>query len=96
MLDEAHYERAVNTAASIAWHFFQENTELRFAAPELSPESDVYAFLEYLALAQPTTSDAFLGSLAVGRQYNVIITACPRGQVPMRLWQSSWVVFAQD
>jgi len=96
VLDEAHYERAVNTAASIAWHFFQENTELRFAAPELSPESDVYAFLEYLALAQPTTSDAFLGSLAVGRQYNVIITACPRGQVPMRLWQSSWVVFAQD
>ncbi len=96
VLDEAHYERAINTTASIAWHFFQENTELRFAAPELLPGADVYAFLEYLALAGPRTSDAFLASLPVGRQYNVIITACPRGQVPMRLWQSSWVVFAQD
>ena len=96
VLDEAHYERAINTTASIAWHFFQENTELRFAAPGLLPESDVYAFLEYLALAEPRTSDAFLAGLGVGRQYNVIITACPRGQVPMRLWQSSWVVFVQD
>jgi hypothetical protein len=83
-------------AASIAWHFFQENTELRFAAPDLLPEADVYAFLEYLALAGPRASDAFLARLALDRQYNVIITACPRGQVPMRLWQSSWVMFAQD
>jgi uncharacterized protein (DUF58 family) len=96
VLDEEHYERAVNTAASMAWHFFQENTELRFAAPELLPGADVYAFLEYLALAAPRASDAFLACQPVGRQYNVIITACPRGQVPMRLWQSSWVVFAQD
>jgi uncharacterized protein (DUF58 family) len=96
VLDEAHYERAIDMAASIAWHFFQENTELRFAAPELNPEADVYAFLEYLALAEPRTSDAFLATLAIGRQYNVIVTACPRGQVPMRLWQSSWVMFAQD
>jgi uncharacterized protein (DUF58 family) len=96
VLDEAHYERAIDMAASIAWHFFQENTELRFAAPELNPEADVYAFLEYLALAEPRASDAFLASLAIGRQYNVIVTACPRGQVPMRLWQSSWVMFAQD
>jgi uncharacterized protein (DUF58 family) len=96
VLDEAHYERAIDMAASLAWHFFQENTELRFAAPELRPEADVYAFLEYLALAEPRQPDAFLAELALDRQYNVIITACPRGQVPMRLWQSSWVMFAQD
>ena len=36
VLDEAHYERAIDSAASMAWHFFQENTELRFAAPGAS------------------------------------------------------------
>jgi len=96
VLDEAHYERAVQMTASVAWHFFQENTELRFAAPELPPEADLYAFLEYLARVEPRASDAFLPSLVVGRQYNVILTAYPRGQVTMRLWQSSWVIFAQD
>ena len=67
VLDTAHYERAINLAASIAWHFFQDNTELRFAAPELSPDADVYAFLEYLALVAPrphAESDDFLSTLA--------------------------------
>ena len=38
VLDSPHYERAINLAASIAWHFFEENTELSFAAPSLYPE----------------------------------------------------------
>ena len=113
VLDDAHYERAINLAASIAWRFFQENTGLSFAAPGLTPDSDVYGFLEYLALAAPRQEQEFrpstpttgapgapfLASLsrpAAGAQYNVIITACPRGQVPTSLWQSSWVIFAQE
>jgi uncharacterized protein (DUF58 family) len=97
VLDDPHYERAINLAASIAWHFFEENTELSFAAPALAPEVDVYGFLEYLALAAPSTrSDEFLASLAADGQYNIIITACSRGQIPTPLWQSSWVLFAQE
>jgi uncharacterized protein (DUF58 family) len=96
VLDGPQYERAINLAASIAWHFFQENTELSFAAPELSPDADVYAFLEYLALAAPGASEEFLAALDAGGQYNIIITACPRGQVPTSLWESSWVLFAQE
>ncbi len=99
VLDEAHYERAINLAASIAWRFFQENTGLSFAAPGLLPDADVYGFLEYLALAAPREENAFLASLSrpdAGGQYNVIVTACPRGEVPTSLWQSSWVIFAQD
>jgi uncharacterized protein (DUF58 family) len=95
-LDGPQYERAINLAASIAWHFFQENTELRFAAPELSAGADVYAFLEYLALAAPRAEEEFLSTLADTGQYNIIITACPRGRIPTRLWQSSWVLFAQE
>jgi uncharacterized protein (DUF58 family) len=96
VLDEAHYERAINLAASIAWHFFQENTGLSFAAPGLLPDVDVYGFLEYLALAAPREEKTFLSMLSAGEHYNVIVTACPRGQIPTSLWQSSWVIFAQE
>ena len=96
VLDEVHYERAINLAASIVWHFFQENTGLSFAAPGLLPDVDVYGFLEYLALAAPQDEKTFLSMLGAGEHYNVIVTACPRGQIPTSLWQSSWVIFAQE
>jgi uncharacterized protein (DUF58 family) len=95
-LDGPHYERAINLAASIAWHFFEENTELRFAAPELHPDADIYGFLEYLALAKPRGEELFLSTLAGDGQYHIIITARARGQIPTPLWQSSWVLFAQE
>jgi uncharacterized protein (DUF58 family) len=100
VLDHEHYERAINLAASLAWHFFEENTELSFAAPSLSGEADVYSFLEYLALAAPCPNAEndtdFLSTLGAAGQYNIIITACPRGLIPSALWQSSYVLFAQE
>jgi uncharacterized protein (DUF58 family) len=95
-IDVPHYERAINLAASIAWHFFQENTELSFAAPTLAGNVDVYRFLEYLALAEPSAHTDFLSAFGEPGQYNIIITACPRGGIPTELWQSSYVLFAQE
>jgi uncharacterized protein (DUF58 family) len=96
VLDSARYERAINLSASIAWHFFQENTELSFAAPGLAGSVDVYGFLEYLSLAEPMADTDFLATLGEPGQYNIIVTACPRGQIPTELWQTSYVVFAQE
>ncbi len=96
VLDDKHYEHAINLAASLAWHFFEENADLSFAAPSLCDDADVYAFLEYLALAEPCPDTDFLAMLGASGQYNIIITACPRGQVPTALWESSYVLFAQD
>jgi uncharacterized protein (DUF58 family) len=96
VLDSLHYERAIRLAASIAWHFYQENTELTFAAPSLLGTVDVYRFLEYLALAEPSASPDFLSTIGDSGQYHIIITACPRGGIPTELWQSSYVLFAQD
>jgi len=96
VLDSAHYERAINLVASIAWHFFQENSELTFSAPTLGGAADIYAFLEYLALAAPSDSTDFLTTLAESGQYNIIVTARPRGLIPTALWQSSYVLFAQE
>ena len=95
-LSEARYERAINLTASIAWHFFQENTEISFAAPGLFREADIYAFMEYLAVVAPRPADGFLRSLGTPNRYNIIITSCPRGQVPTPLWRCSWVMFAQE
>ncbi len=96
VLDDQHYERAINFAASLAWHFFQESTELSFAAPSLAGDPDVYGFLEYLALASPGASTDFLATVAAPGQYNIIITAGPRGKIPTAIWQSSYVLFAQE
>jgi uncharacterized protein (DUF58 family) len=96
VLDDAHYERAINLAASIAWHFYQENSELSFAAPSLVDKHDVYSFLEYLATAAPRSGTEFLDTFGESEQYNIIITARPRGQIPSALWQASYVLFAQE
>jgi len=96
VLDPAHYELAINLAASIAWHFFQENTDLSFAAPALAGSPDVYGFLEYLAMAAPQTGADFLTTLVESGQYYIVITARPRGEIPSALWQSSYVLFAQE
>jgi uncharacterized protein (DUF58 family) len=96
VLDQEHYERAVNLVASIAWHFFQENTELSFAAPALAGTPDVYGFLEYLATTAPRPSDGFLATLGEPGQYHIVVTARPRGEIPSALWQTSYVLFAQE
>jgi uncharacterized protein (DUF58 family) len=96
VLDDAHYERAINLAASIAWHLFQENTELSFAAPTLAGTPDVYGFLEYLSTVRPLAGIEFLHTLGEAEQYYIIITARPRGEIPTPLWQSSYVFFAQE
>ncbi len=108
-LDEPHYERAVALAASIAWHFSEENTELSFSAPGLTGEPDIYAFLEYLALVHPAPAadsvggttgarrDDVLDRLAPGgNHYHILITARRRGEIPGNLWQSSYVFFAHE
>jgi uncharacterized protein (DUF58 family) len=110
VLDEVHYERAVALAASIAWHFSEENTELSFVAPGLVGEPDIYAFLEYLALVEPSArvangvannvtkknSDLLAGFAPDGGHYHILITARRRGEIPGALWQSSYVFFTQE
>jgi uncharacterized protein (DUF58 family) len=96
VLDEARYERAIDLSASIAWHFFQENTELSFAAPELHGVPDVYGFLEYLATIEPRQDGDFLATLGEPGSYRIIITARRRGEIPTALWQSAYVLFAAE
>ncbi|MGI9103971.1 MAG: DUF58 domain-containing protein [Terriglobales bacterium] len=91
------YERGVALAASLAWHFAGENTDLSFAAQEFRGAGDIYDFLRYLALVRaqvgnsPTTS--VLDELELTDDYNVILTSRPRGSIPTALWACSYLMF---
>jgi uncharacterized protein (DUF58 family) len=87
------YEKAVALAASLAWHFTEENAEVSFVAPEYNGSPDVYHFLHYLALVEPKPALPVIESLAPSDQYNIIVTARSRGTIPTALWNSSYFLF---
>ncbi|HEX3320021.1 MAG TPA: DUF58 domain-containing protein [Terriglobales bacterium] len=90
---EEDYERAVATAASLAWHFSNNDTELTFLAPRYDADFDMHHFLRYLALIEPQTGPSIVDTLQLTDVYNVVITARPRGSIPTPLWNSSYFVF---
>ena len=92
-MDEKAYENAVALAASLAWHFAGEATDLSFAAPGYAGSPDIYDFLGCLALIEPAPGESILEKLQVTDDYNVILTARPRGSIPTRLWNTSYFIF---
>jgi uncharacterized protein (DUF58 family) len=90
------YERAVALAASLAWHFATEDTDLSFAAPGYRGAPDIYDFLAYLALVEVQEGGSLLETLQVTDDYNVILTAQPRGSIPTALWACSYFVFIEN
>ncbi len=99
-VNPAAYERGIALAASLAWHFAGENTDLSFAAPGFEGAHDIYEFLRYLALVAPRPAPdapkSVLDELHVTDDYNVIFTARPRGSIPTALWASSYFLFFGD
>jgi uncharacterized protein (DUF58 family) len=90
------YERAVALAASLAWHFANEDADLSFAAQGYQGERDVYKFLSYLALLDPQPQPSIIDTLAVTGDYNIVLTTRPRGTVPTALWNCSYLIFLAD
>src|SRR3954449_13120027 len=88
------YESGVQMAASLAWHFSQQDAELNFAAAGIEDSEDVYDFLAYLALVSPASAGSdVLRQLPASDAYNIILTAQPRGSLPTELWAKSYFVF---
>jgi uncharacterized protein (DUF58 family) len=102
------YEQAVDLAASLAWHFSTQDTEVSFLIPGRPRSRDLHEFLAWLAVVEPVGSKAGknetersadpLHELSSGNsdEYNIVITARPRGTVPTALWNSSYFVFVGD
>jgi uncharacterized protein (DUF58 family) len=96
-VSERAYESGVQMAASLAWHFSQQDAELHFATAGMQDSEDVYDFLAYLALVAPASaSDDILRQLPASNAYNIILTAQPRGSLPTELWAKSYFVFIAE
>jgi uncharacterized protein (DUF58 family) len=90
------YERAVRLAASLAWHFSQEDTELSFATQTYGGDPDVYQFLRHLATVKPDSGPSVLVQLAPTDDYNIVLTTQTRGSIATALWNSSYVIFLDE
>jgi uncharacterized protein (DUF58 family) len=93
VVSEKAYEQAVALAASLGWHFTEEDTEISFVAPGYAGAADLYEFLAYLATVEPQASPPLLESLRISDDYNIILTARPHGTIPTALWACSYFVF---
>ncbi|MBZ5686492.1 MAG: DUF58 domain-containing protein [Acidobacteriia bacterium] len=103
MISEAAYEKAVDLAASLAWHFSTREAELSFLIPGRPRTRDLHEFLAWLAVVKPVATEPSrnhapgdpLRELGHGSsdEYNIVVTARARGTVPTPLWNSSYFVF---
>ena len=106
------YERAVNLAASLAWHFSSQDAEVSFVVPGHGRSADLHEFLAELAVIKPqkyplpspelepgfqrdVLREDLLQALDLGNtgEYNIVLTARPRGSLPTALWNCSYFVF---
>ena len=92
-VSEDVYENAIVLAASLSWHFAQENTDISFVSQAYEGGSDIYRFLAHLAVAQPQPLPSVVESLQPSDDYNIILTTRPRGGIPTALWACSYFVF---
>jgi uncharacterized protein (DUF58 family) len=98
-ISDADYERAVDLTASLAWHFSNEAAEVSFLLAGSPRTRDLHEFLAALAIVkaraegpETATSDP-LRAMNVTDEYNIVITARPRGSMPTHLWSASYFVF---
>jgi uncharacterized protein (DUF58 family) len=92
-VSEDAYENAIVLAASLSWHFVQENTDITFVSQGYNGGPDIYRFLAHLAVAQPQPLPSVVESLQPSDDYNIILTTRPRGSIPTPLWACSYFVF---
>jgi uncharacterized protein (DUF58 family) len=87
------YERAVALAASLAWHFHSEDTELSFVSQGYDGTPELYHFLAHLAMIEPQVGESAVDMLPASESYNLILTTRPRGSIPTALWACSYCLF---
>ncbi len=106
LISRKAYERAVNLAASLAWHFSLQDAEVSFALPGFGRSVDLHEFLARLAVIEPR--DDFSAQISPqadilreinsegSGEYNIILSARPRGSLPTALWNCSYFLFLGD
>jgi len=106
LISRAAYERGVNLVASLAWHFSFQAAEVSFVLSGHGRSVELHKFLAQLAVIEPQNDPSVQFppqadilreiNLDGGGEYNIIVTARPRGSLPTSLWNSSYFVFLGD
>jgi uncharacterized protein (DUF58 family) len=103
--EKERFEHAVRLCAAVAWNFHERNAQLAFrsvrADVPLAPANEnIFSVLRHLALVQPATPapgrDLLSQLAAFPDASKIIVTTQPRGSIPAEIWNSSYVVFAED
>jgi uncharacterized protein (DUF58 family) len=106
MISQKAYERAVNLAASLAWHFSSLDAEVSFVLPGAGRLDDLHKFLAALAMIGPLKGDqpgrlqqaSLLREIGDGNsgEYNIVVTAQSQSSLPAALRRCSYVVYIAD
>ena len=81
VISEAAYERAVNLAASLAWHFSSQDAEVSFLVAGQERVVEVDEFLARLAVVEPHDGQPLRAdvlreiNLGSNGEYNIVLTA---------------------
>ncbi|HKN24709.1 MAG TPA: DUF58 domain-containing protein [Candidatus Acidoferrum sp.] len=104
-VEKERFERTIELCAAIAWNFHERGALLEFrsalAVVPLAPASEnIFAVLRQLALVEALPVDAKQHRLtelaAEAESFRIIVTSQPRGSIPSEVWNSSYVVFAEE
>jgi uncharacterized protein (DUF58 family) len=103
--EKARFERTVELCAAIAWSFQERGALLEFRSasatvPLASASENIFAVLHHLALVEALPVDAKQQRLrelaAEAESFKIIVTSQSRGSIPAEVWNSSYVVFADE
>jgi uncharacterized protein (DUF58 family) len=103
--DKTQFEQAVNLCAAIAWSFHERGAMLQYrsvgAEIPLAPAAEnMFAVLRHLAVVEAIPADKrqpLIADLAADPEsFKVIVTSQERGSIPAEVWNTSYVVFAQE
>jgi uncharacterized protein (DUF58 family) len=103
--EKKQFERSVDLCAAIAWSFHERRALLEFRSASVSvplapATENVYAVLRHLALVEALPVDSEeqgLAELAAEPEsFRIIVTSQSRGSIPAEVWNTSYVVFAEE
>jgi uncharacterized protein (DUF58 family) len=104
-VDQQRFELAVSLCAAVAWSFQERGALLQYRSLDvdipLAPASEnIFLVLRHLATVQPAPPDPRtdpLSELAADPEsFKLVVTTQPRGSIPVGIWNSSYVVFAEE
>ena len=96
VLSADDYEKAVQLAASLGWHFTSEAADILFASQSYECSPNVYGFLEYLASIEPEAGNSVIDEPRLFGDYNLVLTTQRPGTIPTSLWACSYFIFLGD